>query len=103
MTLEEVAGIAGRRWVIETAFEEAKGGCGLDEYEVRSWAGWHRYVTLSLLAPAFLSAVRAEASSEVEAHLEIYRHSHVLILSGDQLYAMDYRKMLAHHEGTVPT
>ena len=31
-------------------------------------------------------------------HVEGYKHSHVLILSGDQLYAMDYRKMLAHHE-----
>jgi glucose-1-phosphate adenylyltransferase len=31
-------------------------------------------------------------------HLNGYRHSHVLILSGDQLYDMDYRKLLAHHE-----
>lgn len=43
-------------------------------------------------------------------HLAAYRHSHVLILSGDQLYSMDYRKLLAHHEandaavtiGTIP-
>lgn len=43
-------------------------------------------------------------------HLDAYRHSQVLILSGDQLYSMDYRKLLAHHEaneaavtiGTIP-
>lgn len=26
--------------------------CGVDEYEVRSWTGWHRPVTLSLRALA---------------------------------------------------
>ena len=30
-------------------------------------------------------------------HLEAYRHSHVLILSGDQLYLMDYREMYRYH------
>ena len=36
----------------------------LDEYEVRSWTGWYRHVTLSMWALALLSAVRA-------AHLEV--------------------------------
>ncbi len=67
VTLEQVVGIAGRRWVIETAFEQAKGVCGLDEYEVRSWHGWYRHITLALLAHAFLSAVRAEASNQADA------------------------------------
>ena len=67
VTLEEAVSVAGRRWVIETAFEQAKGGCGLDEYEVRSWHGWHRHVTLALLAHALLSAVRAEATGAVRA------------------------------------
>jgi glucose-1-phosphate adenylyltransferase len=30
-------------------------------------------------------------------HLRQFRHSHVLILAGDQLYTMDYRKMFRHH------
>jgi SRSO17 transposase len=51
--------IAGRRWCIETAFEEAKGLVGLDHYEVRRWAGWHRHVTLVLLAYAALVVTRA--------------------------------------------
>ena len=33
-------------------------------------------------------------------HMEGYRHKQVLILSGDQLYSMDFRKMLAHHHST---
>jgi SRSO17 transposase len=55
---------AGRRWTIETAFEAAKQEAGLDEYEVRSWRGWYRHITLSLLAHAFLAATRASAQPE---------------------------------------
>ena len=42
-------------------FEAAKGEVGLDEYEVRSWTGWHRHVTLALLAHAYLAVVRQHA------------------------------------------
>jgi SRSO17 transposase len=58
----DLAQAAGRRWAIETCFECAKQETGLDEYEVRSWVGWYRHVTLSMLALAFLAAVRAEAN-----------------------------------------
>jgi SRSO17 transposase len=54
--------VAGARWAIEDLFELAKGDCGLDEYEVRSWVGWHRHVTLSLLALATLTAIRSRAA-----------------------------------------
>jgi SRSO17 transposase len=54
--------VAGCRWAIESAFEQAKQEVGLDDYEVRSWDGWHRHVTLPLLAHAFLEALRAEAA-----------------------------------------
>ena len=58
-TLEELARIAGMRWCVEECFELAKGDCGLDEYEVRSWKGWHRHATLSLFALAVVAAIRA--------------------------------------------
>jgi SRSO17 transposase len=53
--------VAGTRWTIEACFEAAKGEVGLDEYEVRSWTGWHRHVTLAMLAHAYLAVVRAVA------------------------------------------
>jgi hypothetical protein len=53
--------VAGTRWTIESCFEAAKGEVGLDEYEVRSWTGWHRHVTLAMLAHAYLAAVRKVA------------------------------------------
>ncbi len=55
--LEELVRVAGSRWRIESCFEQAKGGFGLDEYEVRRWEAWHRHVTLSLLAHAFVGVV----------------------------------------------
>ncbi|MDB5324994.1 MAG: hypothetical protein JWM57_563 [Phycisphaerales bacterium] len=54
----DLAVAAGQRWAIECCFESTKQETGLDEYEVRSWNGWHRHVTLSLLAMMFLTAVR---------------------------------------------
>jgi SRSO17 transposase len=53
--------VAGKRWAVEECFATAKGECGLDQYEVRSWTGWHRHITLSLLAHAYLTVVRAQA------------------------------------------
>jgi SRSO17 transposase len=67
-TLEALVEVAGTRWRIESGFSEAKDGFGLDDYQVRSWAGWHRHVTLSLLAHAFVSVVRTyQAAQEQRA------------------------------------
>jgi SRSO17 transposase len=57
-TLEELARVAGSRWRVEIGFEEAKGEVGLSHYEVRSWHGWYRHITLALFAHAFLAAIR---------------------------------------------
>jgi SRSO17 transposase len=59
-TLEALAKVAGSRWRVEIGFEEAKGEVGLAHYEVRSWDGWYRHITLALFAHAFLAAIRAE-------------------------------------------
>ncbi len=40
----------GRRWAIEDGFETAKNELGLDHNETRSWHGWHRHVSLVMLA-----------------------------------------------------
>jgi SRSO17 transposase len=59
-TLQDVIQVAATRWVIETGFEAVKNEAGLDEYEVRSWVAWYRHITLSLLAYAFLVAIRTQ-------------------------------------------
>jgi SRSO17 transposase len=59
--LADLVRIAGTRWAIEACFEAAKGEVGLDHYEVRSWIGWHRHITLAMLAHAYLVVVRQAA------------------------------------------
>jgi SRSO17 transposase len=60
-SLETLVRVAGVRWTVEACFEAAKGEVGLDQYEVRSWTGWHRHVTLAMLAHAYLAVVRQTA------------------------------------------
>ncbi|HEX9414053.1 MAG TPA: IS701 family transposase, partial [Ktedonobacterales bacterium] len=60
-TLAQVGQVAGTRWQVEQAFELAKGEVGLDEYEVRTWVGWYRHMTLAMLALAYLTVVRLHA------------------------------------------
>jgi SRSO17 transposase len=60
-SLEAVVRVAGARWTIESCFEAAKSEVGLDHYEVRSWTGWYRHITLAMWALALLAVLRAGA------------------------------------------
>src|SRR3954447_23353975 len=62
--LSDLVRVAGTRWTIEACFEAAKGEVGLDQYEVRSWTGWHRHITLAMLAHAYLAVIRRTAGGE---------------------------------------
>src|SRR5665647_1579278 len=55
--------IEGHRWAIEDSFETAKNELGLDHNETRSWHGWHRHVSLVMLAFAMMAAIRHQANS----------------------------------------
>ncbi len=68
-TLADLVRVAGTRWTVASCFEAAKQEVGLAQYEVRSWTGWHRHVTLACLAHAFLAVVRAHGVAPLaEAH-----------------------------------
>jgi len=55
--------VEGRRWAIEDSFESAKNELGLDHNESRSWHGWHRHVSLVMLAFAMMAAIRHHANA----------------------------------------
>ena len=63
-TLAELVRVAGMRWTVESCFEAAKSEVGLDHYEVRSWTGWHRHITLAMLAHAYLAVLRKAAGGK---------------------------------------
>jgi len=65
-SLEVMVKVAGARWAIEESFESAKGEVGLDHYEVRSWDGWYRHITLAMMAHAYLTALRARATKPAQ-------------------------------------
>jgi SRSO17 transposase len=58
--IAELMRLAKIRWRIEHDYRELKTGLGLDHFEGRSFAGWHRHVTLAALAQAFCTMLRLD-------------------------------------------
>src|SRR6201988_2966648 len=61
--MEKLVLVEGHRWAIEDSFETAKNELGLDHNESRSWHGWHRHVSLVMLAFAMMAAIRHRANA----------------------------------------
>ena len=62
----KLAQVASTRYRVEQGIEEAKGESGLDEYEVRHWHSWHRHITLSMMAHAWLASIRCKSEEKGE-------------------------------------
>lgn len=60
---EVLVKVEGHRWAIEDGFETAKNELGLDHNETRSWHGWHRHVSLVMLAFAMMATIRHHANA----------------------------------------
>jgi SRSO17 transposase len=61
--MEKLVSVEGHRWAIEDSFETAKNELGLDHNETRSWHGWHRHVSLVMLAFAMMAVIRHHANA----------------------------------------
>jgi len=59
--------VEGTRWRIKVGFETAKNEFGLDHNETRSWHGWHRYVSLVMLAYAMMALCAPEPTRSKKA------------------------------------
>ena len=57
-SIETLVEVEGHRWAIEDSFETAKNEFGLDHNESRSWHGWHRHVSMVMLAFAMMAVIR---------------------------------------------
>lgn len=60
--LQALVRVCGMRWPIESSLEEGKGELGMDQYELRFWAGWHHHMTLVILAHHFLVRLQRRLS-----------------------------------------
>jgi SRSO17 transposase len=56
--LERLAQMQGERYWVERAFEDAKGECGLADYQALGWRAWHHHVTMVTLAMLFIAEQR---------------------------------------------
>lgn len=61
-SIDTLVAVEGHRWAIEDSFETAKNELGLDHNETRSWHGWHRHVSLVMLAFAMMAVIRHHAN-----------------------------------------
>ena len=64
-SIATLVNVEGHRWAIEDSFETAKNEFGLDHNETRSWHGWHRHVSLVMLAFATMAAIRHHANRPI--------------------------------------
>jgi SRSO17 transposase len=77
--LERMASLAKSRWAIEQFYEDAKGECGLSDYQGRRWDGLHRHLALSMLAYSFLmlhSSIAGEVNSSGEVFSPLCPKAH---------------------------
>jgi SRSO17 transposase len=63
-SIQKLVLVEGHRWAIEDSFETAKNEFGLDHNETRSWHGWHRHVSLVMLAFAMMAVIRHRANAQ---------------------------------------
>nr|WP_188192354.1 IS701 family transposase [Nonomuraea sp. SYSU D8015] len=59
--LQRLVRVAGARWTIEECFQTGKNEAAFDHYQVRLYPAWYRYITLAMLALAFLTVTRTTA------------------------------------------
>ena len=81
--IQKLVAVEGRRWAIEDAFETAKTELGLAHNESRSWHGWHRHVSLVMLAFALLARVRQQANGPPPKTALIAKLAGALVDAGD--------------------
>lgn len=108
--LTVLAAAAGRRWTVEEDFQASKGLAALDEHQVRRWTSWYRWVTLAMLALAFLTvAALAEHAQPPPPGMipltrnEIARLAVVLIIqpARDARHLLRWSAWRRHHQHTA--
>lgn len=55
---ERLAFMQGQRYWVERSIQDAKSECGLADYQVRLWNGWHHHMVLVMMAMLFMLKTR---------------------------------------------
>jgi hypothetical protein len=100
--LSRLVKVAGARWAVEECFQAAKNEAGMDHYQVRRYEPWYRYVTLAMLALAFLAATRAalaDGTSGLPSSANEIRRMLTILCAP----ARDQQHAAAGHAGAITT
>ena len=54
----------GQRYWVERSFQDAKGDCGMADYQVRKWSGWHHHMAMVMIAMLFMAEERAAQQAD---------------------------------------
>jgi SRSO17 transposase len=57
-TLERLAVMQGQRFWVERSFQDGKTSCGMADYQVRLWSGWHHHMAMVMIAMLFMAEER---------------------------------------------
>lgn len=63
--LERLCFMQRQRFWVERDFQDAKSNCGMSQYQVRGWLGWHHHMALVMLAMLFLLNERMIQMTEI--------------------------------------
>jgi SRSO17 transposase len=53
-----------QRYWVERCFEDGKGQCGMADYQVRLWNGWHHHMALVMMAMLFMLTERLQMKEQ---------------------------------------
>lgn len=58
-SLERLTQMQGQRYWVERSFQDAKSECGMADYQVRQWSGWHHHMAMVMIAMLFMAEERS--------------------------------------------
>ncbi|WP_406318296.1 IS701 family transposase [Streptosporangium sp. NBC_01639] len=89
VSLSRLVSVASARWTIEECFRTGKNEAVLDRYQVRLYPAWYRYMTLAMLALAFLAVTRATLAGEPNPpdhdHMTTGSVGHTIVISANEI------------------
>jgi SRSO17 transposase len=62
---ERLAFMQGQRYWVERSFQDAKGDCGMADYQVRKWTGWHHHMAMVMIAMLFMAEERSAQQNDL--------------------------------------
>lgn len=65
-SIERLAFMQGQRFFVERAIEDGKSTCGMADYQVRGWSGWHHHMALVMLAMLFMLKIKDQYDDTCE-------------------------------------